>query len=215
MANDLQRGAGQWWGRLGRLALASPLLVGLLASSARAQAPGAGGRGPLVPEVGGVPDTGHEVVDIARSLDRGRETLPKRLRNPRSEGSMPPDVRGKLNGAFREAMLTVREREECQGLFVSLGKRGDYTLANAVYVAGGATGLCADEIPAWVHVNHPRTMVCDRFGRLDVKEAAVQLLHEALHSAGLNEWPHQSNALRPREISALVRQHCFLDSRVR
>ncbi len=54
------------------------------------------------------------------------------------------------------------------------------------------------------------TRLCPGFARLDDERAAVILLHEALHRAGLDEWPHDPDGLTPQGINELVREGCGL-----
>jgi hypothetical protein len=188
-------------------------LVALNSSTVAAQGttPRGGRRPPLAPDGSDAPDPGREIAEIvrARNAERKRQALPERLRHPRVQGSLPAEVRSKLSSAFGVAVRTVIARDECRQLFGALGVRGEYALARAVYFSAGTDGRCREGVPAWAHVGHPLTAVCDGFGRLEVNEAAVQVLHEALHTAGLDEWPHDSSGLRPAEISTLVRKRCF------
>ena len=80
-------------------------------------------------------------------------------------------------------------------------------------VAGtGGERVCSRGLgaAAFTLVGSPRTVVCPGFDRLAIEEAAVIVLHEALHSAGLGERPLDPDAPNGGEINRLIRVACGL-----
>ena len=59
-------------------------------------------------------------------------------------------------------------------------------------------------------VGSPQTRLCRPFARQGVRQAASDLLHEALHWAGLDEHPDDPDGLTPGQISRMVQQRCGL-----
>jgi len=60
---------------------------------------------------------------------------------------------------------------------------------------------------AFTAVGSAVTRVCPWFERMDDGHAAMILLHEALHRAGLDEWPHDPDGLTPQGITDMVTEH--------
>ena len=50
--------------------------------------------------------------------------------------------------------------------------------------------------------------VCQKFSRLADSQAAMLIIHEALHLAGLNEQPHDANAMTSAAINGMVLKRC-------
>jgi hypothetical protein len=61
------------------------------------------------------------------------------------------------------------------------------------FVGGGA--------PIWL---------CREFSRLTDKGAAMIIIHEALHHAGLTEWPKDPKGMRSGRINRMVTKRCGL-----
>jgi len=162
------------------------------------------GRGPRVQDPGWrpVPDT----PPAGPLLVRGSQAGPAQ---PRIKGALPPQVKCRLEQAFSVAVSTVRSNERCQGLFASLGLKGVDAFQLMLFFEGQDRGPCAKGAPAFNYYGHPLTGLCASFGRLEAGEAAVQLIHEALHVAGMNEFPNDPGGKTPSEISRLVRYSCF------
>jgi hypothetical protein len=73
---------------------------------------------------------------------------------------------------------------------------------NAAVNSGGAKNL------AYTNVGGAPTWVCRHFGRVSTETAAVAVIHEALHHAGLTEWPHDRLAMTSPEITEMVESAC-------
>jgi hypothetical protein len=104
--------------------------------------------------------------------------------------SFPERVQRNLDQGYRIALQRVREVEGCGGLFAELGADGIEMLQSTIYLAPRfdfELKACAAGATAFTFVGRRETRLCNRFGRLSRQWAAVLLLHEALHFAGLGE----------------------------
>jgi hypothetical protein len=127
------------------------------------------------------------------------------------QGIAPPTV-VKLKAGFALAVKRVQEVPECQGLFARLGADGTDVLSNTYYVPADLKSelrVCR-RAHGFTIVNGAPTWLCRNFGRLQDHRAAVVLLHEGLHHAGLDEWPHDPDGPRPRAIDKMVEDACDL-----
>ena len=59
-------------------------------------------------------------------------------------------------------------------------------------------------------VGNPDVVLCRSFARLSDSEAAIILLHEALHLAGQPEYPIDPDAPNGLEITKMVMEGCRL-----
>jgi len=133
---------------------------------------------------------------------------------PKLDASISGPLRARLRSAFDLAVQRVQEVESCSALFVSLRHNGVEMLRNTRYsvaAAAIARDACSkQDIVAFTAVGSPATRVCPSFQQLPPTAAAMILLHEALHYAGLRERPVHPDGLWPAEINALVRKGCGL-----
>ena len=83
-----------------------------------------------------------------------------------------------------------------------------------IVLGGWAFGLvfmATDPVSsAFTEVGSSVTYLCRDFGRLAPEQAAIRLVHEALHHAGLPEAPADPTALASAEINELVARDCRL-----
>jgi hypothetical protein len=134
---------------------------------------------------------------------------------------MAPNVRAKLEAGFDLAVERVREIAACRDLFTQLGEDGIEMLKTGLYlpvrsyrhevvVCGRdpATNSRGADILAYTKVGGTPTWVCRNFARISVETAAIAVIHEALHHAGLNEWPRDRTAMSSVEISEMVERQC-------
>lgn len=113
----------------------------------------------------------------------------------------------------RLAQERLRESVPCRTLFVNLGADGEATLRRDRYGAGDLDAerhRCPRGAAAITAVRSFEVRLCPAFSLLSTTEAAVILIHEALHSAGMKEMPPDPDALTARAINALVRSNCEL-----
>ena len=124
-----------------------------------------------------------------------------------------PTVRAGLVRAHALALDRVRSLSSCRAMFASLGADGETCLAGTVYLAAKGHAedrLCRSNVMAFTVVGSAVTRVCPWFAKMDDEHAAMILLHEALHRAGLDEWPHDPDGLTPQGITDMVTAACGL-----
>jgi len=133
---------------------------------------------------------------------------------PIASATVPGPLRAKLAASFRMALNQLDTRDTCRGLFEQLHANGRVMLATTIYIAsdGDHKIKMCDRAggAAYTWLGQPTTYLCPSFAQLSPNDAAMSLLHEALHYAGLPERPVHRGAMSSREISALVRKHCGL-----
>ncbi len=132
---------------------------------------------------------------------------------PRVMGALAPKVRIKLQRAYLVAVDHVRNNPECRDLFAELGANGLEKLSTTLYSQSTARverRFCQGGVNAIAFIESPLVRLCRRFASLGVEQAATVLIHEALHFAGMGEWPRDPQGLNSREINALVKRSCGL-----
>jgi len=135
--------------------------------------------------------------------------------------SMPKSVSAKIGAGFELAVERVREVESCADLFAELGADGLEVLSTSLYhpvdsyrreveVCGRNPGVSFEGATnlAYTTVGGSRTWICRHFARVSKETAAIALIHEALHHAGLNEKPHDRMAMSSLEITRMVKRAC-------
>ncbi len=133
----------------------------------------------------------------------------------RTVGRLPAKDHQMLEWAVSLAAERLRESPACRKLFTALGADGFDILAATFYTAPiskAETGSCdRRHASAMTSVGGRRTVLCSpSFGELSRRQAAVTLLHEALHHAGLSEYPREPGAPRSSEINRAVKLSCGL-----
>jgi len=125
---------------------------------------------------------------------------------------LPPRTRRSLTAAFELAVQRLRNRPECQRLFDDLGADGLEELAKSFYygVALPREQTICRRTSAFTQVGGRVTRLCSSFSRLRQNQAAVVLIHEALHQAGMSEKPLDPKALDSAQINQLVSDRCAL-----
>jgi hypothetical protein len=126
---------------------------------------------------------------------------------------LAPEVVRKLQLGFEKAVSLARGATQCGALFRDLGADPVELLASTRYYAAELTWgkhACPDGVFAATQVGSRVTMLCSGFGRVSRDMAAVVVLHEALHFAGLRERPHDPGAMSSNEINNLVKRRCGL-----
>jgi hypothetical protein len=141
---------------------------------------------------------------VEASSDQTRET-------PRISGTLYPKIHNKLQQAYPVAVEHMRDNPECRDLFSQLGADGLEKLSMTSYRQSDLRmerGICRGGVSAVTVVECPQVRLCKRFASLGTVQAAATLIHEALHYAGMNEWPKDPQGLEPREIDRMVRKAC-------
>ena len=112
------------------------------------------------------------------------------------------NVRRKIEAAFEIAVRQIRDVESCESLFAELGADGVEMLETALYFPATAyreSTLCRKAVAA-THVGGSPTVICREIASYSDEEAAMVLIHEALHHAGLTE----SSGSRKSNISEVI-----------
>jgi hypothetical protein len=121
--------------------------------------------------------------------------------------------RRKIMGAFDVAVERVREVPECRELFADLGANGMEALDMVVFLPIGKAqargGVCRGS-SAYTLVGGGPIWLCRDFSRLSDTQAAMVIIHEALHHAGLSEYPQDPDAMTSTLINQMVMKNCGL-----
>jgi len=129
---------------------------------------------------------------------------------PWIQATMNADIRSKLAAAIPLAAARVESSPECAGLFAELGADGAQVLAGALYFS--APHLHIDQIcrraTAYAYFGQQPTFLCSSFASLNDENAAMVLIHEALHHAGLPEGPAAPGGMGASAINEMVRKAC-------
>jgi hypothetical protein len=116
----------------------------------------------------------------------------------------------KLRSAFVVALERVREISACGALFEEFGTDGEAVLTTTLYTPThpfDEQSLCRNAV-AFTWVGGVHTRLCRRFLSLSTERAAMTLIHEALHRAGLTERPLDADGMSAREIDSMVDEAC-------
>lgn len=130
-------------------------------------------------------------------------------------GRFPARLRFQVISALEKADRRLQILPECGRLFSRLGADGGQALRSSAFALAASeheSAICRRRrAAAFTTVHGTVTHLCEvRFSKLTVEQAAVILLHEALHQAGMSEWPHDPEGLTSAEINLLVRRSCAL-----
>ena len=135
--------------------------------------------------------------------------------------TMSPDVREKLAAGFDIAVERVREVPACAELFHRLGEDGVQMLRTGLYFpvdthrrevevcgrnpsANARVGMNL----AYTTVGGAPTWLCRHFSTVTDDYAAITVIHEALHHAGLSEKPIDRTAMSSTQITEMVMNAC-------
>ncbi len=145
----------------------------------------------------------------AVSVDGGTPTICK----PTISSEVSVKNRRKISDAFDVALERVQEVPECRGLFAELGSDGMDALARVIFIPIGRAqaqgGVCRGS-SAYTLVGGGPIWVCREFSRLSDTQAAMVIVHEALHHAGLSEYPLDPDGMTSTLINQMVMKHCGL-----
>ncbi len=146
----------------------------------------------------------HQMMKFTNPLTKGRPTM---------SGISSQTVATRLLVSWPNAVNRVRENSGCADLFARLGHDGQRMLARTHYFGQRHTmarNRCALGASAYTWVGASDTILCDGFGSLMTPQAMLVLIHEALHFAGLPEYPPYPGAMTSLEINAMVKERCGL-----
>ena len=132
---------------------------------------------------------------------------------PRINAEMSAKNRDQLLVGFQVALDKLREVPECSELFTELGADGIDTLSKVYFFPIGfheaKADVCRGTV-AYTLVGGGPTWVCRDFWRLSDDQAAMIIIHEALHHAGLPERPGDPDAMTSAGINRMVIKNCGL-----
>lgn len=120
-------------------------------------------------------------------------------------------VKARLQEAIPVASKHLREHRSCRAMFERLGADGVAKLTGVSYVPAGRgqeRKYCRRDCYAVTTVGGSAVAVCRRFARLPAQQAAIILVHEALHAAGQTEYPAYSDAPDAADITRMVMRDC-------
>ena len=136
------------------------------------------------------------------------------LLRPLVSPQAPRPYKVALARGFSMAVEQLEKVPGCGALFAQLGASGPLLLGTTVFLAPEGeefAEVCrASRAAAMTRLGSHVTYLCPPFARLSRRGAAVAILHEALHYAGVPERPVHPEGLSSAEISALVRARCDL-----
>ena len=140
--------------------------------------------------------------------DRGKHAA---VPVPNLRGTLPSEVEDVLREAFTLALDRVRHVPSCRALFEDFITSANQRLTTTLYsppIGSRTTDSCARGALAYTGVGRSITHLCAGFGGLSLEQAAIVLIHEALHYSGMEEAPFYEGALTSKEINELVRDEC-------
>jgi hypothetical protein len=133
---------------------------------------------------------------------------------PRIDVRMSDNNRERLVSSFQIAVDRVQEAPECGDLFTRLGADGTDTITKIFFTPigkrGARTDLCNGSVAYTFVGSGPTTWLCRDFSRLTDKKAAMIIIHEALHHAGLTERPKDPKGMTSAAINRMVSKSCGL-----
>jgi len=132
---------------------------------------------------------------------------------PWINNAMTEPMRDKVEVAFDLALHRVREVPACADLFHQLGADGVTALSRELYYPlelRRERAVCR-RASAVTSVGKRPVKLCRHFAQLSDSHAAMLLIHEALHLAGLTERPHDPDAMSGAAINRMVTDACDLE----
>jgi len=107
----------------------------------------------------------------------------------------------------------LRDYASCRALFGRLGSDGAVKLNGASYYPASPEQerkYCGRGVSAVTTVGGSAVFLCRSFARLSGQQAAIILIHEALHLAGQTEYPASPEAPDSSAITEMVMTGCRL-----
>jgi hypothetical protein len=130
---------------------------------------------------------------------------------------LDPRLSERVAATLTQGLPVVEERlrryASCRALFARLGSDGAAALDRASYLPASAEQErrdCRPGVFALTTVGGSAVVLCRRFARLSGHEAAIILIHEALHLAGQTESPAAPEAPDSLAITEMVMTGCRL-----
>ncbi len=163
----------------------------------------------------GAPLGAHDVATVATASLGAipEEICPQTTIKPTISPRVSHRNRKRLTAGFRIAVERIREVPECREMFTELGADAVNTVSGVRYYPIGGHELNPNVCNgSSVHtlVGGGPVWVCRKFSRLSDSHAAMVIIHEALHHAGLTEQPHDANGMTSGAINDMVVKRCGL-----
>jgi hypothetical protein len=161
-------------------------------------------------------------ASVASGSDRGPDAIESATtavataavpRRPALDPRLPERVAATLTRGLPVVEERLRKYESCRALFARLGSDGAAALGRASYHPASAEQErrdCGPGVFALTTVGGSAIALCRRFARLSGEQAAIILLHEALHVAGQAEYPSAPGAPDSTAITGMVMTGCRL-----
>jgi hypothetical protein len=138
---------------------------------------------------------------------------PIEVLTPKIGLKMPEKNREQITLSFQIALDRVREVPECAGIFTELGADGAGTIGRIIFYPIGrhelGTDVCRGRVANTIVGGGP-VWLCRGFSRLTDTQAAMIIIHEALHHAGLTERPRDPKGMTSAAINDMVLTRCGL-----
>ena len=118
-----------------------------------------------------------------------------------------------VRAAFRIAFQRVLQVPTCTALFTGLNKGGHTALMSTSYSSsrpGPERALCNRGVLAVARAGGSEIRLCPKLQTLSREGVAAILIHEALHTAGLGEYPVDPEAPTSEQITLAVLKACSL-----
>jgi hypothetical protein len=119
----------------------------------------------------------------------------------------------RLDEGIPVAQKRLRDFASCRALFTRLGSDGAAEVAGASYRPASAEQerrYCRRGVEALTNVGGAAVALCRSFAHLSSQQAAIILIHEALHLAGQTEYPQAARAPDSRALTEMVMSSCQL-----
>ena len=130
---------------------------------------------------------------------------------PVLDSRLSEGVRRAVALSFPLAHQRVAGQGACGGLFARLGAEGAAIMAATSYhpaTPEQQRRYCRGTTHALTQVGDSRVALCPSFRRLGRSDAALILIHEALHFAGQTEFPADPSAPDSARITRMVMAGC-------
>jgi hypothetical protein len=118
-----------------------------------------------------------------------------------------------LKLAYRGAIKRLEKDQSCRALFDNLNLGGLQALVRSRYQPVRSEverAYCARGVHAYTAVGRDQIVICRHFHTLNQRTKEGVLIHEALHTAGMSEAPHDPDGETPEEITEMVEKACSL-----
>ena len=157
-------------------------------------------------------------IQAEQASDKGRQQNAKTrtrlaIRSLQIGSGMTVSDQFALRAAYSSAMKRLDGDASCRALFDELNLDGLQALSRNHYQPAQSVpekSHCLGGVAAATGVGLSQVLICERFKTLPRPSKVAVLIHEALHTAGLNEAPYDPRGKTSREITQMVKKACSL-----